>query len=148
MRVLFPLPMASKNKTMKLSSTSIVKKSNLKIREQRRIRLSLKKLKAAMELISQVQQNLEKRGRVRKHGKKKNFKLVLEKQLPMMEAEVAEQRQETGCMRQELGNMIQATEDRETELEILRMRHTLLFNEMTYMSMVEEELMRSLRSPN
>ncbi|GKV03796.1 hypothetical protein SLEP1_g16042 [Rubroshorea leprosula] len=63
-----------------------------------------------------------------------------------MEAEAAEARAETSHMTEGAAEMVEAMEEKEADLELLRMLHNQLFVDMLHISEAEERLMEILLS--
>lgn len=132
-------PIKTKAKSSSISSAQ--KKRKYKERAWRRsVRTSLKELKAAVEdiaakveLIRRRQKKGAKiagtkgisgRNHERRMFKFKQLKKQVKKKkaaLEKMEVLVAEQREETNRMKGEMAEIVQATEDKEAEVELLRL---------------------------
>ncbi|GLT76026.1 hypothetical protein SLA2020_477100 [Shorea laevis] len=114
------------------------------------------KEKASMEklMYSILHHATGKRGTKQAHAKKqqrldvKFNKQVKKKKTALlgMEAEAAEARAETSHMREEAAEMVEAMEEKEADLELLRMLHNQLFVDMLHISEAEERLMEILLS--
>ncbi|GLT67401.1 hypothetical protein SLA2020_397150 [Shorea laevis] len=88
----------------------------------------------------------------RKHQKWLHFKRFdkqlrkEDKTLQRIEAKAAQARAGTSSMREETAAMVEAMDDKKAELELLRLLHIHLFNEMVLLSETEEEGMEILLS--
>ncbi|GLT56197.1 hypothetical protein SLA2020_292590 [Shorea laevis] len=66
--------------------------------------------------------------------------------LQRMEAKAAGERTETSHVREEVAEMVEAVEEKEAELELLRMLHNQLFVDLLHILEAEERLMEILLS--
>ncbi|GLT85682.1 hypothetical protein SLE2022_038630 [Rubroshorea leprosula] len=114
------------------------------------------KEKAGMEELvhSTLHRATGEQGTKRAHAKKRQgLNVKFNKQLKRkktillrMEAEAAEARAETSHMREGAAEMVEAMEEKEADLELLRMLHDQLFVDVLHISEAEERLMEILLS--
>ncbi|GLT85683.1 hypothetical protein SLE2022_038640 [Rubroshorea leprosula] len=114
------------------------------------------KEKAGMEKLtySTPHRGTRERGTKQPHAKKRQrqdikFNKRLKKNktaLLRLEAKAAEEKAETSHMREEAAKMVEAMEEKEADLELLRMLHNQLFIDMLHILEAEERVMVILLS--